>query len=318
MTVLAAAIAEAERRNQASDADLSGEVNHDRAMLPVICARWRLTVHDWLPGGVNPPPLAVTTRDGVAAVLTIRTPAALEVPARVIEAAKGRGYVRAFARDSEAGALLTERLGHDLWSEHPDLASQVRIVVPLLQQAWAVPLEVGGPVEHKARGLADVLSELGERYGGAAPSARRLARRYADELAVGEAADVVCHGDPHAGNVLRRGEGWALIDCDGFVSEKAYDLGVLLRDACGELEAHRLRPGSGSELLQNACRTMAEQTGVDAERIWRWGFIERVTTGLYLAWLGFADEAARMLSSAEVLAEGALGTPATTMQRGPI
>jgi streptomycin 6-kinase len=56
---------------------------------------------------------------------------------------------------------------------------------------------------------------------------------------------VVCHGDPHAGNVLRRGDGWALIDPDGFVGERAYDLGVVMRDACREItDAEASQPGA--------------------------------------------------------------------------
>ena len=44
------------------------------------------------------------------------------------------------------------------------------------------------------------------------------------------------HGDPHPGNLLavrpRQGapKGWCFVDPDGFVADRAYDLGVALRD----------------------------------------------------------------------------------------
>ena len=70
--------------------------------------------------------------------------------------------------------------------------------------------------------------------------------------------------------MLRRGDGWALIDPDGLVGERAYDLGVSLRDACGQSEA-------------------AEEA-------------ERVTTGLFLRWHGYHERAEALLSTAAVLA----------------
>ena len=34
---------------------------------------------------------------------------------------------------------------------------------------------------------------------------------------------------------------------------------------------------------------------------WRWAFVERVTTGLYLRWFGHVAESTRFLQSAEIL-----------------
>ena len=121
--------------------------------------------------------------------------------------------------DADQGAVLLERLGRDLWAEAVLLAEQGRVVVPLLQDAWRVPLACGTPFRGKAAGLLGILAELGPRYGSDHPGAIPLATRYARQLASAERAEVVCHGDPHTGNVLRCGTGWALIDPDGFVDE---------------------------------------------------------------------------------------------------
>ena len=50
---------------------------------------------------------------------------------------------------------------------------------------------------------------------------------------------------------------------------------------------------------------LAEHTGVDAQRIWEWGFLERVSTGLYLLdVVGAPDRVARpYLDSAERLVD---------------
>ncbi len=302
--MIEAAIAEAHRRRSGSDADVGAEVEHYQRTLPIVAQAWQLTPVQWLPGGVTVPPMAVTMSDGVDAVLKIQPPGRLDVAAQVLIAAAGDGYVRVLAWDPGHGALLTERLGEELWQHSPDLIGQARVIVPLLRRAWRVPLSSGESIGGKAEGLRQVLARLGDRYGGEAPTARLLAERYASQLAADEAAEVVCHGDPHANNVLRRGTGWALIDCDGFIGERAYDLGVVLRDGCAEFErAESARPGTGVELLGDGCRRLAGLSGVDANRVWRWGFTERVTTGLYLYWLGHPDEGARFLRTAETIAQ---------------
>jgi streptomycin 6-kinase len=296
------AVAEAERRRGISDRDVSASVRHFRAVVRGVCHEWGLTVERWLEGGAGTPPLAVTRSDGSSAVLKIAEPGALDTAASVMSAGEGHGYARVLAWEPDRGALLLERLGHDLWTETSALGGQGRVLVPLLQQAWRVPLHRGRPFQSKASVLLTILSELGPRYGARHADALAVATEYAEGLAVSERAEVVCHGDPHGGNVLRRGEGWALIDPDGFVGERAYDLGVVIRDACFEIaDAEAARAGAGRRLLREESRRLSELADADPERVWRWGFVERVTTGLYLRWHGHARESATFLDTATLL-----------------
>jgi streptomycin 6-kinase len=298
-----AAIVEARRRLAISDRDVTSSVEHFAAMVRPVCHDWGLTAERWLDGGAGTPTLAVSSSDGTRGVLKISQPGALDGAVRVMRAASGRGYVRVLAWDATRGALLTERLGEGLWSAAPTLVEQAKVVVPVLQDAWRVPLECGSPFEGKASSLLGVLAELAPRYGGGHPGAVALARRYAIDLAASERPEVVCHGDPHPGNVLRRHAGWALIDPDGFVGERAYDLGVVLRDACREIvAAEACEPGSGVSRLREACRQVAGLADVDPDRVWRWGLVERVTTGLYLRWFGHTAESATFLDTAAILA----------------
>lgn len=252
------------------------------------------------------PTLDVVRNDGTAGVLKVAEPGGLDDAARVMVAADGHGYARVLAWNPAAGALLTERLGDDLWSERTGLVEQSAVVVPLLLDAWTVPLSAGKSFEGKAAGLLSILADLGPRYGADHGDAVRLATTYARGLASTEQPEVVCHGDPHGGNVLRRGAGWALIDPDGFVGERAYDVGVVLRDACREfVAAQDIEPGGGVALLRDGSERLSELAGADVERVWRWGFVERVTTGLYLAWHGYADQAAIFLDTASEVAREA-------------
>ena len=297
------AVAEAERRRCISDRDVSASVRHFVAVVRGVCREWGLTVESWLEGGAGTPPLAVSRTDGSAAVLKIAEPGALDAAVRVLTAGDGHGYARVLAWDTDRGALLLERLGHDLWTETSALGGQGQVLVPLLQQAWRVPMHCGRPFQSKASGLLAILADLGPRYGAQHSDALVVATEYAEGLAASERAEVVCHGDPHAGNVLRRGEGWALIDPDGFVGERAYDLGVVIRNACSEIaDAEAVQAGAGRRMLRDECRRLAELASADPERVWRWGFVERVTTGLYLRWHGRARESATFLDTATLLA----------------
>ncbi len=297
------AVTEAERRRSDSDRDLSGSVQHFGAVVRSVCQEWGLTVERWLEGGAGTPPLAVRRADGSAAVLKIAEPGALDVSVRVMRADGGHGYARVLAWEADSGALLLERLGHDLGNESSTLRGQGQVLVPLLREAWTVPLSCGRPFQSKASDLLAILADLGRRYGTQHEDVLVVATEYAKELAASEMAEVVCHGDPHAGNVLRRGEGWALIDPDGFVGERAYDLGVVMRDACREVvDAEAFQPGASRHMLREECRRLAERANVDPERVWRWGFVERVTTGLYLRWHGHARESATFLDTATLLA----------------
>lgn len=296
------AIAEARRRQEISDRDVSESVAHFADSLRLVCALWNLTATGWFDDGAGTPTLAVRQPYGVHGVLKLAPPGDLDVAAGVMRAADGTGYARVLQWDASRGALLTERLGESLSRHSHDLSAQTDVVASVLVEAWRVPLDHGSPFTGKAIGLVSILDDLGERYGSQHSDAVWQAYRYASELARSERPEVVCHGDPHAGNVLRRADGWALIDPDGFVGERSYDLGVTLRDACWEIEAaEEAERGSASSWLRRECRRVAGLVDANPERVWAWAFVERVTTGLFLRWHGYDEKAEAFLSTADVL-----------------
>lgn len=291
-----------------SERAISSSVEYFARAVRSVCEEWGLTAQRWFEGGAGTPTLAVTGADAVEGVLKIAEPGDLDVAAAVMESANGRGYARVLAWDADRGALLTELLGGTLWAEATTLDQQGPVIVSLLLDAWRVPLDRGARVDGKAAGLLSILADLGPRYGTDHPRAIAQAVRHARTLAATERPEVVCHGDPHPGNVLRRGSSWVLIDPDGFVGERSYDLGVVLRDACGEIRAAELsESGSGAVLLRRQCDRLAQLTDSDPERVWRWAFVERVTTGLYLRWFGYVDESTMFLDTAEMLTRSLAG-----------
>ena len=99
---------------------------------------------------------------------------------------------------------------------------------------------------------------------------------------------VVVHGDAHAGNALRAlGEAsvekqpFKFVDPECFLAEPSYDLGISMRDWTDELLA-----GDAVRVGRERCALLARLSGVAPQPIWEWGFIERVSTGLFLLKVG--------------------------------
>jgi streptomycin 6-kinase len=117
------------------------------------------------------------------------------------------------------------------------------------------------------------------------------------------AEPVVVHGDPHPGNLLaarvaRPGaeSGFVFVDPDGFVAPRTYDLGVVVRDWCQQLSV-----GDARATAWGYCAQIAARTGVAAQAVWEWGYLERVSSGLYARSLGLADIGDPFLATAERL-----------------
>lgn len=276
----------------------------DEAVLREVAEVWGLTVEGRLSRDDESIVVAVRRVDGARAALKLATPGE-EFTAQARVMAESRTCVRVLDVDEDRGALLMERLGESL-DGSGTATMQLGTMATLLQGVWEVPVGLGAHLpEPKSVVLRRILDELGPTVGEGWPRGIRLARSWCGGLARGEAQEVVCHGDPHPRNCLRRidGFGWAWIDPDGLVGERAYDLGVLLRDWGEEFRvAEATEPDSGREMLVAMCDSLAASSGLAWNRIWAWGYIERVTTGLVLRHRGRLAEGAAWLDIAEKLA----------------
>lgn len=162
------------------------------------------------------------------------------------------------------------------------------------------PLDEDGVVD-KAADLAVLVRDLDERLGRPTdPAVLRAALAHAERLAGWTGPTVVVHGDPHPANALRapdgRGSGWVLVDPDGFRADPAYDAGVVLRDW-----SSHLRGPDARRTLRAWTALVAERTDLDADRVWAWAFLERVSTGLFVTSIGAERLGRPFLASAEAL-----------------
>ncbi len=102
---------------------------------------------------------------------------------------------------------------------------------------------------------------------------------------------VLVHGDVHQWNALLDVTGgFKLVDPDGLLAEAEYDLGIIMRED----------PFDGD--LRERARRLANRTGLDANAIWEWGVVERVSTGLLGTRVGLQPIARQMLAAADQLA----------------
>ncbi|MFK5582871.1 aminoglycoside phosphotransferase family protein [Serinicoccus sp. LYQ131] len=288
------------------------------AAFPEVLARtvdrWGLVIERAHTDGVGLPVLEVRRGDEPAVVKFDDAGTDLPQQVRVMSAAQGRGYARVLDHADDLGAALLERLGLSLAQATPDGVEQVDVLVGLLEQAWELPLAVGSqdrPGEKAEQLLAIVETEVAEggwvhRHRASLDRAAGLAR---DLVAAPGTDVVVAHGDPHSLNALQRGtdEEFAFIDPDGFLCEREYDVGVVLRDLMREIEmAVAAAGGAGVRGVarrwhETQVMRVSRRMGLNAERVSAWAFTERVCTGIWLHRLGFEDEAERWLTTADLL-----------------
>jgi streptomycin 6-kinase len=288
------------------------------AELPEVIAQleraWSITVGQALTGGTGSFVAPARTAEGGDTILKIAIPdMGFADGLRVLESAQGHGYVRLLAADREREAMLLEGLGPPMASLALPPEQQITLLCQMLRQAWQAPRPAGlvvTPDEEKAGQLFRLVSRLWEELGH--PCSLRVvsqALRYAERRAA--AFDlkrcVVVHGDPHPWNALQvrvprvgAEAGFVFVDPEGFLADPAYDLGVALRDWCAQLLATGTARAAAA-LARRYCALLSAETGVEETAIWEWGFLERVSSGLYCLELGIEELGRPFLQTAEML-----------------
>ncbi len=262
---------------------------------------WSITVGSVYGDATEAFVAGATLTDGTPAVLKLLIPRgddAARGEITVLRLAGGEGCVRLLRADEERGALLLERLGRSLRELALPVRRRHEILAAAAARIWRPAPDSGLPTgAAKGRWLAEFITttweELGRPCGERAVAyalacAERRIAAHDDERAV------LVHGDVHQWNALEAGDGFKLVDPDGLLAEPEYDLGVLMRE--DPLELLRGDP-------RERARWLARRCGVNAEAVWEWGVIERVSTGLLGTKVGLQPVARQMLTVADHVAE---------------
>lgn len=272
-----------------------------------VAADWDLKVGRVLHGGSSALVAEVILPGGIAAILKVAVPDpdVSTVEADLLRAAEGRGYARLYHHDPERRAMVVERLGPPMWEQNWPQDRQLSLYCGAIQEAWKITFEPRGLID--GRGKAAWLEDF-------IPRTWEALDRPCSERTVGVALDfaarrreafdparaVVCHGDAHPGNLLaplEPGGAYKFIDPEAGFIEPEYDLACWLR---GWRPPHP-NERSIAKLAREAAGQLAKRTSTDAQAIWEWGFVERVSSGLLLMKLGH-EEGALYLSIADALA----------------
>lgn len=256
-------------------------------VLAGLSVRWGLQLGHAYHGGTAGYVVAARDRLGLDVVLKVAMPLDDEEVAgygrsvMVHRLADGRGCARLLAHDDTVSAMLLERLGRNLDELGMPLPLLLETVATTLRSFWRpldddVDLPTGAD---KAMWLADMIVKTWEQLG--RPCSREVVDRavcYCDERAAAfeTSRAVLVHGDAHGWNTLAAGAGrFKLVDPEGVRSEPAHDLGVPMREY-----NEPLLSGDTSRLVRDRAEQLASWCDLDPEAVWKWGFIERVSTGL--------------------------------------
>lgn len=223
---------------------------------------------------------------------------------RTLEIANGRGYAKLFAYDVEKRACLLERLGPTLQSLGLSVHEQIKAICSTLKDSWEIPIENPGCLSDGAESVAWFRSHLVNSWENLnRPCPKNiidygLTYLQSREDDLDNVSCVLIHGDAHSNNTLSTPDGsFRLIDPDGLYYEKAYDLGVLVREWMDEYRADPVK------LVQERCRLLHELTSVPYRNIWEWGYVQTVSTGLVLLQVGQREYGKAMLELAGEWAE---------------
>jgi streptomycin 6-kinase len=272
--------------------------------LPALVAEleheWSIVVGEQFQDPTEAFVAAATRADGRAAVLKLNVPRpgdATRDEVTVLRLADGVGCVQLLAHDDDRGALLLERLGPSLHDLALPMARRHEILCETAMRVWQGAPDCGlWTGADKGRWL---IQEITRRWvaldhpcseraiDDAIACAQRRIAAHDDERAV------LLHGDVHEWNALEAGNGFKLVDPDGLLAEAEYDLGVIMRE--DPVELLQGEPFARAAWLASRC-------GLDADAIWEWGVVERVSTGLLGTEIDLQPVAREMLATADTLA----------------
>jgi streptomycin 6-kinase len=258
-------------------------------------ARWRLTLDSSFSLSYNYV-VPVVRHDGRRAVLKLVFPAGQEYVTE-LEALRlygGAGAVRVLAADESYKAMLLERVepGTPV-STLEDDTQATSILAATMRQLWQAV-----PADHPFPSIADWVQSI-QRYkqsfpnqSGPLPSSIvDKAERFFDELIDSTQHPVVCHGDLHHYNVLWSPRGWLAIDPKGVIADPAYETAVLLHNP--DIDVTK-------SILERRIHQLADELGIELERIRRWGFAHAILSAIWCiedggdCWQGALEVAERI------------------------
>jgi len=197
----------------------------------------------------------------------------------------GHGIVQLLEADGQQGAMVLEYLkpGTPL-SSLTDDEEATSIAAGVMRDLWRpAPAEHNFPTVAK---WASGLDRLREHFGGTTGPLPAILVEEAfglfTELIGSMTEQMLLHGDLHHDNIVRAERmPWLALDPKGLVGEPAYEVGALLRNQLPE----PLTTSNAGPILARRLNQLAEELGLDRERLRAWGVAQAVLS----AWWSIED-----------------------------
>jgi streptomycin 6-kinase len=252
-----------------------------------LAARWDLELGSPFSGGTASYVAAASDSAGRACVLKVAMPLdmheqdAFKRSLIAHQLAAGNGCAELLRHSDSPPAMLLERLGRNLDELGMPLPRLLDTIAATLRSFWRpVAQDVALPTARdQAAWLASYIESTWDELD--RPCERAVIDRALDFCAARSNAfdatqAVLVHGDAHGWNTLEAGNGqFKFVDPEGLRSEREYDLAIPMREY-----NEPLLQGDAHRLVRERAETLAVACDADAEAVWEWGFVERVSTGL--------------------------------------
>jgi streptomycin 6-kinase len=287
-------------RNRAIAAGEQRWIDELPELVASLARDWEIDIGAQFDEGTEALVAEAVMADGTPAILKVLLPRSAGVAdheATVLRIAAGVGCPLLYRDDPARGALLMERLGPSLFRLGLPYEQRLPILCDAASVIWRPADDCGLPTgAEKAAWLMEFITETWNELDApcsertiehALACAQRRLNTHDDERAV------LVHGDVQQWNALQAGDGFKLVDPDGLLAEPEYDLGVILREDPDE-------PLAADP--EATARWMGDRCGLDADAIFEWGVVERVSTGLSATKIGLQPVGGQMLTLADRLA----------------
>ena len=197
--------------------------------------------------------------------------------ARSLELAAAANVVRLYDADVDHGSMVLERIvpGTELAQVAMDDEDATRLAAELLCSFWRPVLDPAGlrPIRTRVEDVFDW--ELRQEL--MPVDLVELAQERASSLLARPSPTYLLHGDFHHYNLLRRASGeWAIIDPNGFVGDRGYEIGRWIMNPAGITEREDFAALSARRLA-----IWSDVSGIDEGELAAWALVSNVLNTMW-------------------------------------
>lgn len=222
---------------------------------------------------------AVVFKDGKEAVLKLSVPSQdfqNELEALKLFNNHKRKMVQLLDYDEAKGIILLERLiPGQMLSTLDDDEVATRIAASVLKELW-IPAEEHCSLPSTKNREASLVALRKENSNGLGPISAQMLEEseyFFKKLNETSTQPYLLHGDLHHYNILSKNDTWMVIDPQGLIGEREYDLIQYLLNKLPEKDY--------KEVIKKRIDIFAEELGLNKERILMWGIAHSI---LSTAW----------------------------------